>query len=269
MNTIARVLAAFASFLMMAPHMSAPGSTHLVHTNLIAHRGYAAQYTENTLDAFEDAFDKGFAGVELDVYEGRDHTIFVHHDNTLLRLTGKNLYTWELTMDNRDQYLLNGKEPVPSLEEVLKLVSFHPGYLYIHMKDDVDNGYAIEERMVTKIEALLKDYSMLSRTIVFAGKRNILRFAGHYDLHFGIITGKATVDKLSPLADWCGENHVEEVLFLDMTCLEDRAEEKVRLFRDKGVQCSVYTVTNAEELKKLDDLGCRSALSDYKLELGD
>ena len=266
MNMIARMLAAVASLLMMAPRMAAPESADLVRINLIAHRGYAAQYTENTLDAFSDAYDKGFAGIELDVYEGRDHTIFVHHDTTFLRLTGKNLYVWDLTMDNRDQYLLDGKSPVPTLEEVLELASLHPGWLYIHMKDDVDHGYTIEERMIAKIEALLKDYHMQARTIVFAGKRNIKRFVGHYDLHFGIITGKSTMDKLGPLADWCGENHVEEVLFLYMTCLEDHAEEKVGLFRDKGVQCGVYTVTTAEELKKLNDLGCRTAISDDKLD---
>lgn len=266
MNMIVRVLAAVASLFMVAPRMAVPESAGLVHTNLIAHRGYAVQYTENTLDAFSDAYDKGFAGIELDVYEGRDHTIFVHHDTTLLRLTGKNLFIWDLTMDNRDQYLLDGKTPVPTLEEVLGLISLHPGYLYIHMKDDVDHGYVIEERVVAKIEALLQDYHMQSRTIVFAGKRNIRRFAGHYDLHFGILTGKSTMDKLAPLADWCGENHIDEVLFLDMTCLEDHAEEKIRLFRDKGVQCGVYTVTNAEELKILNDLGCRTAISDDKLQ---
>lgn len=54
---------------------------------LVAHRGNAADFPENTLPALQSALDAGIPWVELDVQLSADHVPFVIHDATLERTT--------------------------------------------------------------------------------------------------------------------------------------------------------------------------------------
>ncbi len=56
--------------------------------DLIAHRGWAARYPENTLLAFCAAVEAGARYVELDVHLSSDRVPVVFHDETLERTTG-------------------------------------------------------------------------------------------------------------------------------------------------------------------------------------
>jgi len=55
---------------------------------LIAHRGYASRYPENTLPAIEAALKAGARHVEIDVQTSADHIPVLFHDATLERLCG-------------------------------------------------------------------------------------------------------------------------------------------------------------------------------------
>ena len=58
----------------------------LIH--LVAHRGNAAEFPENTLPAFVSALELGVRFLELDVHLSRDGVPVVIHDHLLLRTTG-------------------------------------------------------------------------------------------------------------------------------------------------------------------------------------
>ena len=55
---------------------------------LVAHRGYAAAYPENTLPALQAAVDAGARYVEIDVQLTRDAVPVMLHDSTLKRTAG-------------------------------------------------------------------------------------------------------------------------------------------------------------------------------------
>ena len=55
---------------------------------LVAHRGNALEFPENTLAAFESALQLGAHWLELDVQLSSDHVPIVIHDHLLLRTTG-------------------------------------------------------------------------------------------------------------------------------------------------------------------------------------
>ncbi|MCY2962026.1 MAG: glycerophosphodiester phosphodiesterase family protein [Planctomycetota bacterium] len=55
---------------------------------LVAHRGYAARYPENTLAALEAAIDAGARHVEVDVQLSADGFPVLFHDRTLDRMCG-------------------------------------------------------------------------------------------------------------------------------------------------------------------------------------
>jgi len=55
---------------------------------LIAHRGYSGRYPENTLLAYEAAYQHGARLMECDIQMSHDRVPFVHHDASLRRMAG-------------------------------------------------------------------------------------------------------------------------------------------------------------------------------------
>ena len=57
---------------------------------LVAHRGYAGRFPENTIPALEAAMDTGVAYIEIDVQLTSDHVPVLFHDTDIKRMTGAN-----------------------------------------------------------------------------------------------------------------------------------------------------------------------------------
>lgn len=90
----------------------------------VAHRGLhnKPSVPENSLAAFARAADKGY-GIELDVHLLSDGNLAVFHDNTLIRMTGKEGWIKSLTVEQLKEYKLAGSdEYIPTFNEVLSLV---------------------------------------------------------------------------------------------------------------------------------------------------
>ena len=92
---------------------------------IIAHRGIYdnIQIPENTLLAFKEALKHNLP-IELDIHLTKDNKLVVFHDYTLERMTNQKL-TIELLQikDLENITLLNCKEKIPTLKEVLNLVN--------------------------------------------------------------------------------------------------------------------------------------------------
>jgi glycerophosphoryl diester phosphodiesterase len=65
---------------------------------LVAHRGYAARYPENTLAALEAAIEAGARHVEVDVQLSADGFPVLFHDRTLKRMCGVSGAVHDLTL---------------------------------------------------------------------------------------------------------------------------------------------------------------------------
>ncbi len=59
--------------------------------HMIAHRGVSGLETENTLPAFITAANRTYFGIETDVHVTGDGKFILHHDDSTLRLTDKDL----------------------------------------------------------------------------------------------------------------------------------------------------------------------------------
>ncbi|TDM04318.1 glycerophosphodiester phosphodiesterase [Macrococcus carouselicus] len=125
---------------------------------IIAHRGYRAKYTENTMTAFRKAIQSGADGLELDVHLSLDGELVVFHDEDFRRLAGREGLIKNMTYDEIKkiglQRKLIRKERAPLLQEVLELVQDKELLLNIEIKA-VTEGM-LEERLV----ALLSRYSL-------------------------------------------------------------------------------------------------------------
>ena len=72
-------------------------------SQLIAHRGYARHYPENTIVAVDAAVDAGATFIEVDVQLSKDAVPVLFHDRTLKRLCGVDSAVHSLTLTELKQ----------------------------------------------------------------------------------------------------------------------------------------------------------------------
>ena len=85
----------------------------------IAHRGYSANYPENTMAAFSAAVDLGYKCLETDVHATSDGKLVAFHDPDLRRVAFTEGRIDTLTWSELKRIRVQGKEPIPLFEEVL------------------------------------------------------------------------------------------------------------------------------------------------------
>lgn len=92
---------------------------------IIAHRGVFnnIDIPENSLKAFKKALELNYP-IELDIQLTKDNILIVFHDFNLKRMTGDPRNIQDLTYDEiKKLSLINTKEKIPNLEDVLKLIN--------------------------------------------------------------------------------------------------------------------------------------------------
>jgi glycerophosphoryl diester phosphodiesterase len=87
-----------------------------------AHRGAMCYEPENTLAAFETAIRQGTYRIELDVRLSRDGHVVLMHDATVDRTTDGTGAVADFTLEELRRLKVGGKEPIPTLQETLRLV---------------------------------------------------------------------------------------------------------------------------------------------------
>jgi glycerophosphoryl diester phosphodiesterase len=84
-----------------------------------AHRGGAGDWPENTMPAFEGAVALGYRYVETDVHVTSDGVLLAFHDDHLDRVTDRTGAISELPYREVKAALVDGREPIPLLEDLL------------------------------------------------------------------------------------------------------------------------------------------------------
>ncbi len=122
---------------------------------LIAHRGYAKRYPENTLVALEAAFEAGADCVEFDVQFTNDGVPVLLHDANLKRTTGTNKRIFSIDAEKLDTIVVNEakKQPkkfshvgIPSLASAIDLLQRWPQVrAFVEVKQESLDAYGIEK----------------------------------------------------------------------------------------------------------------------------
>lgn len=73
-------------------------------TKIIAHRGSSALAPENTMAAFELAYEQGAEGIETDVHLTKDNIPVLIHDENVKRTTNSTGYIKDYTFDQLKQF---------------------------------------------------------------------------------------------------------------------------------------------------------------------
>ncbi len=98
-------------------------STHCHHEHtppaLVAHRGDAGRYPENTLVSIRAALEAGVGAVEFDVQFTRDAVPVILHDTNLRRTTGVDAEVFDLDADGLRAIEIGDGVTVPTLAEMV------------------------------------------------------------------------------------------------------------------------------------------------------
>lgn len=223
---------------------------------VLGHRGARRRAPENTVAAFDLAMAEGADGVELDVRLNRDGDVVVIHDSTLTRVTDgrdtrrvEDLGTHELTN------VEVGGERIPTLKDVLRWSRSCGARVNVELKRDVARRRALVWNVVRLIavEPRARERFLISSfdpVMVFAAAR-ILPWvpAGWLVEPDGPIPGRSLLERIVG----AGAVHPHFTLV---------TEQSIAPWRRDGLLVNVWTVNDADEARRLANLGVDTLISD-------
>jgi glycerophosphoryl diester phosphodiesterase len=144
---------------------------------IAGHRGFMAEYPENTLIAFQKALDAGVDMLEFDLRFSKDSVLMVIHDDTVDRTTngtGKvsdftrsELKSLSAGVDGDGQ-----SHDIPTLEEFCEMLRSYPDVLFnVEIKPSED-AKAVADAAIE----MLKDFDYLSRCVFTSFDADIVAY---------------------------------------------------------------------------------------------
>ncbi len=225
-----------------------------------AHRGGSLNAPnvgiENSLAAFAHAYGLGFRYFEIDVHVSADGRVYVFHDDTLERMTGNRASIASLTADLVDVELLGGREPIPTLEALMKT------FPDVRFNIDVKSEEAVEETC-----AVIEDYDAFDRVCLASFDHDrVQRLRQRLP---GVATAsssrEAAMVKLLP-ALLLRRTKVQAAVCLQVPERRHGIRVVTRRFVRRahalGMQVHVWTVDDADSINRLLDLGVDGIISD-------
>ncbi len=212
---------------------------------VIAHRGGAELFFENTITAFKKAQDLGVDALECDVHLTKDGHLVILHDSNLERIAGIDREVSDMTLEEVSEVKLEGGEHIPTLEEALETVSIP---LVVELK-----SRATLEKMV---HLFAEHPEYLKRVIVISfDHRPLLMLKEEFpDLITGALIAGYPIDPVS-VAKSCKA----DMLSLYYEGLEKRY---VDLCHASGIGVSVWTPNTENDIEAMIATGVDALASD-------
>jgi glycerophosphoryl diester phosphodiesterase len=240
----------------------------------VAHRGASTLAPENTIEAFRLAVEAGAGGLELDVHMTRDGHIVVIHDATVDRTTNGSGAVSEMTLDELRRFDAGhnfspdggSTRPyrgrgvwVPTLGEVLEEF---PG---VAVNIEIKAGTPGIEKTVLGI---LRDANALGRALVVSTPHAIVkRFRKISSGHISTGASRWEIGVFYILSRLRLERLVRPAYDALQVPLLHRGilvvtPRFIRAAQARGVRVDVWTINQAEEMRRLLDLGVDVIMTD-------
>jgi glycerophosphoryl diester phosphodiesterase len=150
----------------------------LIVPKLVAHRGYAYRYPENTLLAIQAAVEAGARYVEFDVLMSADQVPVLFHDRDLQRMCGVAGAVHDLTLAQLKKLSVSEPERfadkfadnrITTLEEIVAYLSTQPEVIaFVELKRQGLDAHGIDlflEKTLPLLEPLAKQVIVISYSI--------------------------------------------------------------------------------------------------------
>lgn len=213
---------------------------------LYGHRGASAHALENTLTAFSRAREGGADGIELDVRLTADGELAVFHDEDLQRIAGRPGRVAEMPWRELAAVALPGGERVPRLDQVLAETA--PLLVNVEIKQP---GWRRLREIVARVAACVDRTGAGDRVLVSSFDPAAVALTRTMTaLRSGLLFHAR---QRRPLRDaWLAPIIRPHALHPDRLLVDPAA---VARWRARGYEINVWTVDDAEELRRLAAMG--------------
>lgn len=231
---------------------------------IFAHRGYSSKYPENTMLAFEKAYEAGARAFECDVQLTKDNKMVVIHDESLLRTTGIDGMVSDYTLEELQGFDFSYKGKfnnfdslkIPELKELLEYCKENKVLLNIELKNSIIDYTNLEQMVLDEV----KKYGDYDNTIYSSFNHESVKRLLNLDPNI----------KAAPLFDSEPENMLEYLKALNTKGLHPgivklTPELKIGLetLHKLGYYINIYTVNDLELAKSLCEIGVDGIFTDY------
>jgi len=223
---------------------------------LIAHRGYAARYPENTLIGIEAAIQAGARYVEVDVQLSADSAPVLFHDRDLKRVCGVQGGVHEFTLEQLRQFHAYefgrfgykfANTPIATLAELCELLQRHPRVTaFIEVKQESLDHFGI----ALTLKHIASELRPIAQQCVLISFSNELLLTARNAQQKGWHALGAVVEKWRERKREIIHAIKPEYLFCDVRGLPWFGRLHL-----EGAQLAVYEVTDAELALRLAERG--------------
>lgn len=227
-------------------------------TKIFAHRGFSAQYPENTMKAFVEAGKAKADGIEIDIQMTKDGEVVIIHDEKVDRTTNGSGYVQEFSykelrsLNAGHRFKRIGKEAIPTLIELFDWMQDNTIICNIEMKNNKLPYKGMEEKTIE----IIRKYGFENR-IIFSS-------FNHYSLVHSY--RKAPEIETAPLLSdgiyqpWIYANAIGSKGFHPN--YKRISQEIIKSSVDKNIQVRAYTVNNPKTMRVLMNEGISAIITD-------
>ena len=233
---------------------------------LLAHRGGAKEFDENSLGAFRGSYEKGVRGFETDIRLTKDDALVILHDDTLDRTaTGTGVVENVTANDAKALKLKKSGEPLPFAQDLMAYFKDKPDiFIELEMKTSNTNLYTparLETYCRLLYDAAVK--TMPPQTYCFTSfdKRALQTMKRLYpEAPVGLIMGGPLDEKQIKLA--------LELKACQVAPLIDATSRKaVREAKKAGLRVTGWIVDSEDDYKLGVALGCDHLTTNIPIRL--
>lgn len=167
---------------------------------IVAHRGNAYEFRENSLQAIQSAIDLGCKFIEFDIQMSKDGVPCLLHDAYLGRLYGKDRDAVDTTFRSLSEL------GIASLAEAMEIIGKSSVTCFVEVKQDCFDRYERQMVMATVCRLLTP------QCVVISFDAQALLEARDHGYKIGLclrdLSDRATLEDLSPEYAFCDQRHI-------------------------------------------------------------
>ena len=222
-----------------------------------SHRGHPGP--ENTLKAFEAAWEDGITHFETDIHATLDGHLVLAHDPSILRLTQVDQQISTLTLEQLQEFPIDGQHEWCTLEELV--TRFPDAHISIDIKSD--------DTLHPFIEWMNDRYAENFVVGSFSSKRVQSFRQAHPSVRTALtpLETLALVFGVDRFIKWEESKKLYAMVPMKFKGIPICTPGFIRRCRSRDIYIFVWTINDLETARKLIDLGVHGVVTDTYSEL--
>ena len=222
-----------------------------------SHRGHPGP--ENTLQAFQAAWEDGITHFETDIHATLDGHLVLAHDPSILRLTQVDQQISTLTLEQLQEFLIDGQHPWCTLEELV--IRFPDAHISIDIKSDDTLDPFIAWMHGRHAENFVVGSFSSKRVQSFRQAHPSVRTA------LTPLETLALVFGVDRFIKWEESKKLYAMVPMKFKGIPICTPGFIRRCRSRDISIFIWTINDLETARKLIDLGVHGVVTDTYSEL--